>query len=220
MAKRISEKEKILIVKEFTDGKAIDQLALEFNCAKSTIIRNLKKHLGEKLYKEIIPKAKKINRFIESKNTEIEMKGTNNFDKENSDNSTQINNSDEFSPISQFTEITPLNFDIENSEQKDLSSTPIADVDLPNIVYMIVDKKIELEIKYLRDYPDWQFLSKEELDRKTIEIFFDLKLAKKFCNKDQKVIKVPNPDVFRIVAPLLLDKGISRIVSADRLIAL
>ena len=85
---------------------------------------------------------------------------------------------------------------------------------------MIVDKKIELEIKYLRDYPDWQFLSKEELDRKTIEIFFDLKLAKKICNREQKVIKVPNPNVFRIVAPLLLNKGISRIVSADKLIAL
>ena len=85
---------------------------------------------------------------------------------------------------------------------------------------MIVDKKIELEIKYLRDYPDWQFLSKEELDRKTIEIFFDIKLAKKFCNKEQKVIKVPNPNVFRIVAPLLLNKGISRIVSAEKLIAL
>ena len=86
---------------------------------------------------------------------------------------------------------------------------PISDVDLPNTIYMIVDKKIELEIKYLRDYPDWQFLSKEELDRKTIEIFFDIKQAKRFCNKDQKVIKVPNPEVFRIVAPILLNKGIS-----------
>ena len=121
---------------------------------------------------------------------------------------------------SHFTEITPLDYDIENSVQKDLSSVPISDIDFPNIVYMIVDKKIELEIKYLRDYPDWQFLSQEELDRKTIEIFFDLKIAKKFCNKDQKVIKVPNPNVFSIVAPLLLKKGISRIVTTDKLISL
>ena len=78
---------------------------------------------------------------------------------------------------------------------------------------MIVDKKIELEIKYLKDYPDWQFLSQDELNRKTIEIFFDLKNAKRFCNKEQKVIKVPNTDVFKIVAPILLSKGISRIVS-------
>ena len=85
---------------------------------------------------------------------------------------------------------------------------------------MIVNKSIELETKFLKEYPDWQFLSKEELNRKTIEIFLDLKTAKRFCNKEQKVIKVPNTDVFRIVSPILLKKGISRIVSADKLISL
>ena len=102
----------------------------------------------------------------------------------------------------------------------DLSSVPIADIEFPKIVYMVVDKKIELEIKYLKEYPDWQFLSQEELNRKTIEIFFDLKNAKRYCNKEQKVIKVPNTEVFKIVAPLLVSRGISRIVSADKLIAL
>ena len=85
---------------------------------------------------------------------------------------------------------------------------------------MIVDKKIELQIKYLYDYPDWQFLAKDELNRKTIEIFLDLKNAKRFCNKEQKVIKIPNTKIFKIVAPLLLSRGISRIVSEDKLIAL
>ena len=220
MAKRISEKEKTIIVKRFTEGETLDQLAREFNCAKSTIVRNLKKHLGEDLYKEITPKAKRINQVNEYKNLNNSHENSNNLDEKNYDNLSPNHNMDELSPISQFTEITPLNFDIENTSQKDLSSIPISDINLPNIVYMIVDKKIELEIKYLREYPDWQFLSKEELERKTIEIFFDMKLAKKFCNKEQKVIKVPNPDVFRIVAPLLLKKGISRIVSADKLIAL
>ena len=43
---------------------------------------------------------------------------------------------------------------------------------------MVVDDKIELEVKLLKDYPEWQFLSKEELNRKTIEIFYDIKIAK------------------------------------------
>ena len=85
---------------------------------------------------------------------------------------------------------------------------------------MIVDKKIELEIKYLRDYPEWQFLSQEDLNRKTIQIFYDLKNAKSSCIKDQKVIKIPNTTVFKIVAPLLISRGISRIVSEENLIAL
>ena len=83
-----------------------------------------------------------------------------------------------------------------------------------------MENKIELQTKILRDYPDWQFLAQNELDRKTIEIFFDLKIAKRVCNKEQKVIKVPNTDVFRIVAPILVSRGISRLVCPDKLISL
>ena len=36
---------------------------------------------------------------------------------------------------------------------------------------MIVDKKIELETKLLKDYAEWQFLSPNELNRKTIQNF-------------------------------------------------
>ena len=85
---------------------------------------------------------------------------------------------------------------------------------------MVVDKNIELETKYLKDYPVWQFLSEEDLNRKTIEIFEDIKIAKNFCKKEQKVIKVPNTEVFKIAAPFLISKGISRIINADKLIAL
>tara|TARA_Y100001978_G_C23289667_1_gene244193 strand:- start:83 stop:514 length:432 start_codon:yes stop_codon:yes gene_type:complete len=124
------------------------------------------------------------------------------------------------SSMSEFMEIAPLNFDIDNTIRRDLTSVPILEVNLPKIVYLIVDKKVELEIKYLREYPKWQFLSKDELERKTIEIYFDLKIAKSFCKKEQKVIKVPNTNIFKIVAPILNSRGISRIVSDDKLIAL
>ena len=208
------------MVAGFTEGKDLDELINEFNCSKITIVRILKKYLGAEQYKVIISKIKRIKDKAKNNSLQNTLSSSNDFEYKNSDNLAPINNSNESSPFSKFTEITPLNFDIENSVQKDLSSVPISDVDLPNIVYMIVDKKIELEIKYLRDYPDWQFLSQEDLDRKTIEIFFDIKIAKRNCSKEQKVIKVPNPNVFKIAATSLLNKGISRIVSEDKLIAL
>ena len=119
-----------------------------------------------------------------------------------------------------FMEIAPLNYEIDNASQKDLSSVPICDVDLPNIVYMIVDKKIELEIKLLKDYPEWQFLPEKDLQYKTIEIYFDLKVAKRDCKKDQKVIKVPNPNVFKIASKIMISRGIKRIISDKQLISL
>ena len=125
-----------------------------------------------------------------------------------------------FESIDSFFEIPPIDYEIDNSSRKELSSVPLSKIDFPKVVYMIVDKKIELEIKLLKDFPVWQFLPQDDLSRKTIEIFFDLNLAKRSCNKDQKVLKVPNTDVFRIASPVLVAKGISRIVCAENLIAL
>ena len=164
------------------------------------------------------PKSKQRNDDLKiSKKTDeqINLKILNNQDELSNNIEEKIDS--EFSP---FIEITPLNEDIENAPQKDLSSVAISDVTLPNVVYMVVDKKIELEIKTLNEYPEWQFLSVEELERKTIQIFPDLKTAKRFCRNEQKVIKVPNTKVFELVAPILTSRGISRIVSDKTLIAL
>ena len=221
LAKRLSEEERKVIVKYFTEGKTIVDLTEEFNSTKSTIIRNLKKNLGNEKYKEIINQSKINSQPIDNDQVENPFLEKNNLPKEKYIDIPSNEYLEEgLTPLNVFTEITPLNYEIENNDQKDLSSVPISDVDFPQIVYMIVDKKIELEIKYLKEYPEWQFLSQDDLKRKTIEIYIDLKIAKRFCNKDQKVIKVPNTGVFKTVAPLLLSRGISRIVSEEHLISL
>tara|TARA_B100000212_G_scaffold310843_1_gene262179 strand:- start:907 stop:1557 length:651 start_codon:yes stop_codon:yes gene_type:complete len=216
LAKRLSDKQKEEIIAFFRIGKNIEQLSKQFNCTKLTISRNLKKILGEKEYKETIKKLRvsESKKLINHNNSSLEANGN------NSEESAFGNLEHEFISKSQFIEITPLNYEIDNCSQKDFASIPLSDVQLPKIVYMIVDKKVELETKYLKDYPKWQFLSEEELKRKSIEIYYDLKLAKSSCGKEQKLIKVPNTKVFGIVAPILLARGISRIVSADNLIAL
>ena len=222
MAKRLSEKQKEEIKINFLDNQSVEILSEKFNCTKTTIIRNLKKSLGEKKYKEIL------NRLnepfdVEGENLlENDNKQTfeDNIIKNTEDNSIGTSNEDNISPFESFIEITPLDHDFEDVSQKDISSIPLSEIKLPNMVFLIVKKEIELETKYLKDYPEWQFLPQNDLKRKTIEIHFDLKTAKRMCNKDQKVIKVPNTDVFRIVAPILMSRGISRIVTAENLISI
>ena len=215
MPKKILEKEKEEIVTGFIKGISIEDLSKKFNFSKITITRNLKKSLGEDLYKNHLKEnnKKNISKKISSKDSISQ-------DQPINKNLEYQSNKDDLFLKESFIEIAPLDCQIDNSQQKDFSSTPIDDVAFPKIVYMIVDKKIELETKYLKEYPDWQFLSEEELNRKTIQIFMDLKVAKRFCNANQKVLKVPNTDVIRLAAPLLLEKGISRIVSDDKLISL
>ena len=227
MAKRLTEKQKNEITKFFKNGKTIEALSEDFKCSKLTISRNLKKYLGEIIFKEFVEKNKNIDELVSP--VEKDKKNNNNVDlvsqisnDEFIDNQKSHFNKSEkntFS-VSEFVEISPLNFDIENIPRKELSSIPIKEIDFPKTVYMIVDKNIELEIKLLKDYPEWEFLPKEDLKRKTIEIYFDLKTAKRVCGKEQKVIKVPNTDVFRIASPILISRGISRIISAEKLIAI
>ena len=202
MAKRLTEKQKSEIAENFKNGKTIEALSDEFNCTILTITRNLKKNLGEVIFKELVKKNKISDEFNNAQTFDVNKSENNNFSTE------------------QFIEISPLHFDLENFSRKELSSVPLHEVDFPKVVFMIVDKNIELEIKLLKDYPEWEFLPNEDLERKTIEIYYDLKLAKRACSKEHKVIKVPNTDVFRIVSPILVSRGISRIVSADKLIAL
>ncbi len=227
LTKKLTEIQKEEIVRSFKSGTAIDLLSQKYACTNSTIIRNLKKNLGELKYKDFFNKSKLLKKKAKTNKNQ-----TNDLIEINSDNENSKNESREtkflnenitssnFEPINSFFEIAPVDYEMDNSSRKELSSVPISEVDFPKVVYMIVDKTIELEIKLLKDFPEWQFLPQEDLSRKTIEIFFDLNLAKRSCNKEQKVLKVPNTDVFRIASPVLIAKGISRIVCAENLIAL
>ena len=213
MAKRISDKEKKEIINDFINKKSLEEISKKFNFTKLTISRNLKKSLGEDKYNEINKINKSEKKVLKSKN----------FDKKKPFD----NNEGGFKELSKdsflentFLEIAPLNFEIDNEPQKDLSSISIKEVELPKVVYMVVGKQIDLETRLLKEYVEWNFLSEKDLGRNTIEIFYDLKTAKRSTKKDQKVLKVPNSDVFKIAAPILLSRGISRIVSSEVLIAL
>ena len=215
MPKKVSEIQKKEIIESFVSGETIDKLSEKFNCTKITITRHLKKNISENVYKKLIKEKIKKNKIESNITNSKRSKPLAEKRIENQRYEQEKNFSE-----SPFLEIPPLNFENINLSQKDLASVPILDANLPNVVYLIVDKEIELETKLLKDYSDWKFLSEIELNRKTIEIHFDLKNAKRLCNKDHRVIKVPNANVFKIVAPLLRSRGITRIVSDNNLIAL
>jgi len=216
LAKRISEREKKEIIKEFINSKTLEEISEKFNFTKITIKRHLKKNLGDEKYNELSKKIIKKEKKNEKKQKVNDNKLSNaNINKLSSESLNQ-----DWYSKNKFFEIPPLNLEIDKLPQKDLSSFPINDVVLPKVVYMIVNKEVELETKLLKEYVQWNFLSDKDLSRNTIEIFYDLKVAKRSSKKDQRVIKVPNSNVFKITAPILKLRGISRIVSSELLIAL
>ena len=225
MPKKVSDSEKEKIVESFLRGSSVREISKEYNFSQITINRQLKLILGVNKFdeiKEINSKKNKNTSKIKSFNYDEEK--TLNQGKESLDQAEEKTLNQGKESLNQaeetFFELVPILDGIELEKQKDLSSQPLKDSNLPQIVYMLVDKKIELIPKSLGDYPQWRFLPEEDLNRKTIEIFSDIKNAKRDCKKDEKVIKVPNPNIFNLVAPILIAKGITRIIIEDNLISL
>ena len=210
MPKKVSDSEKEKIVESFLKGSSVREISKEYNFSQITINRQLKLILG-------VNKFNKIKELNSKQNKNTSKIKSFNYDEEKTLNQVQesLDQTEET-----FFELVPILDGIELEKQKDLSSQPLKDSNLPQIVYMLVDKKIELIPKSLGDYPQWRFLPEEDLNRKTIEIFSDIKNAKRDCKKDEQVIKVPNPNILNLVAPILISKGITRIIIEDNLISL
>ena len=119
-----------------------------------------------------------------------------------------------------FTEIVPLTADFSDEKRPNTACENLNSYELPDTLYMLVDKTVELDPKPLREFPQWSFLPEIDLNRKAISLFFSQRTAKRNCSRSQRVIKVPDTSVFHISAPFLLSRGITRLVLEDSLIAL
>ena len=91
---------------------------------------------------------------------------------------------------------------------------------LPESLYMLVDKTVELQAKPLKDFSELGQLPPEEEERQALQLFANPRQAKRQCGRSQRVIKMPDPAVLVRRASYLQVKGISRLVVEGTLYAL
>ncbi len=229
------------IVQESLLGKSFGDLAKSYGCTTSTISRTVKGLLTKEEY-EALKKGRTIKSVnlannsslsneVEQSIEEVKPQNLNNdllqnedfiadqnwetLDEEFSQPDLRENNSQE-----NFKEVVPLISEFAWEEQQEVAAKPF-DIELfPETVYMLVDKKVELESKPLKDFSQWSFLPDQDQERLAILLFSNQRSAKRHCTRNQRVLKVPNPEVFMISCPFLVSKGITRLVLDDCLIAL
>ena len=193
------------MINDFKLGKSFNELSIKYSLKEITIRKHLKKLLTKKEFDETEKNLKeKTFNLGESYTSDIIDIENHNLDK-----------NQEF-----FYEISPLNEEIDFNVRKDLTSKPLKEFDLPNNIYMIVNANVDLEIKYIKDFPEYSFLSEDDQNCKTIKLFSDKKLAKQACSKSNKLLKVPNGEVFKLSTSFLLKKGITRIIFDDYLLSI
>jgi len=240
VAAKLTEIIKKEMLEGFSQGKSLTSISKEYGCTPTTVTRAVKSFLTEEEFLDL-----KNNR-IKSRNLNLNVNNTisqhkqslrnsvlndigNNTtvgtqDKIKSDlpdvNNIGVENSLTSNDSEFFTEIIPLDIEPFSEEQKEVACKPLDSDTLPNTVFMLITKNNELESKPLKDFSDWSFLPEKDQNRLAIPLFSTHREAKCTCSRNQKVLKVPNSNVFLISLPHLNSKGITRLIIDESLISL
>ncbi|WP_310481438.1 hypothetical protein [Chamaesiphon sp. VAR_48_metabat_403] len=87
---------------------------------------------------------------------------------------------------------------------------PLSEATLPRTCYIVIDKFAELIVRPLKDFADLGQISGEETQQRTLPVFDNPRVAKRFSNqRTQRVIKVPDSRVFYKTTQHLKSKGIA-----------
>ncbi len=241
---RLTKSQKAEILEAYRSGDSTNSLADKYSCTTNTIIRTVKSLLSDSEYillkKERSRICKKIGKIFDSKTLKLEHEldtfhikeidssalndsdtngeGSLSQDQNNENQEVDLNN---HNIDNNFEVIEPLITDFYFAEKKQTSDFKILDYEsLPESVYMIVDKKVELELKLISDLPEWSFLPSNELERNAILLFTNQRSAKRSCSRNQRVIKIPNTNIFKLSKSYLISKGITRLILEDSIIAI
>ena len=123
-------------------------------------------------------------------------------------------------PANQFHEVAILTGITHADSHVPVPTQPLGPGVLPESVYMLVDKVVELDPRPLSDFPELGSLDPVDQERQAIGLFASPRTAKRQCGRNQRVIRVPDTTVFTRTSSYLLARGITRLVLEGSLIAL
>ena len=243
--RRLSESEKQDLVGRYKAGESTAALAEAFGCSPNTVTRTVKALLPPEAYAALKASRQKTgtitptptvapaaeeessaNAVQDEDNDEgastLALDDADDFGEDTDEvNDEEGSTEDDVSAASQtFTELVPLVGVADLSDRVPVEVQPLLPGCLPNSVYMLVDKVVELDARPLRDFPELGHLEESELDREGLLLYGNPRAAKRQCGRSQRVIKVPDTAVFERTSEYLLARGITRLVMDGSLIAL
>ncbi len=93
-----------------------------------------------------------------------------------------------------------------------LNILPLADASFPKPCYLVVDRSAELITRPLKEFSDLGDIPSHEVSEKTLPVFDNHRVARRFSNRSQRVIKVPDGNMLQRTEPYLHAKGITRLL--------
>jgi transposase-like protein len=97
--------------------------------------------------------------------------------------------------------------------QAGMTIRPFHEAALPRVCYLVIDRSAELVAPPLREFAELGSLSAQEADVKTLPVFDNHRVAKRFSNsRTHRVIKVPDSQIVNKTVQYLVAKGITRML--------
>jgi transcriptional regulator with XRE-family HTH domain len=89
---------------------------------------------------------------------------------------------------------------------------PLSEANLPKTCYLVIDRAAELITRPLRDFGDLGQIPSQEVQQKTLPVFDNHRVARRFSTKRDRVIKVPDSRMLQKASSQLQAKGITRLL--------
>lgn len=97
---------------------------------------------------------------------------------------------------------------------------PFSKATLPRTCYIVVDRLSELIARPLREFADLGRIPPAEIQAKTLPIFDNHRVARRFSKRMQRVVKVPDGRMLSKAGPYLQAKGITHLLIDGQIYAL
>jgi len=89
---------------------------------------------------------------------------------------------------------------------------PLSEATLPKTCYLVIDRASELITRPLRDFGELGQIPTQEVQQRTLPVFDNHRVARRFSTKRDRVIKVPDSRMFQKARSHLQAKGITRLL--------
>jgi len=98
------------------------------------------------------------------------------------------------------------------SKRTAIQVLPLSQASLPRVCYLVIDRAAELITRPLKEFGDLGTIPAEEVQQQTLPVFENHKVARRFSNRSQRVIKVPDSQMLKKAGAYLEAKGITRLL--------
>ncbi len=106
------------------------------------------------------------------------------------------------------------------STTEDIQVLPLSAATFPKTCYLVIDRSAELIAKPLKEFAHLGQIPMDEVQQKTLPIFDNHRVARRFSNRSQRVIKVPDGRLLYKTCDYLQAKGITRILMDGQIYSL